>query len=88
MVYTEYIARILNTQGVPCMTPDQFKILLNIIHLEGRIEEFEKLKRSRLFMDKREVGLHQMHLQDQLMRLTQLDAPHRLLERVLTLPED
>lgn len=70
------------------MTPDQFKILLNIIHLEGRIEEFEKLKRSRLFMDKREVGLHQMHLQDQLMRLTQLDAPHRLLERVLTLPED
>lgn len=88
MVYTEYIARILNTQGVPRMTPDQFKILLNIIHLEGRIEEFEKLKRSRLFMDKREVGLHQMHLQDQLMRLTQLDAPHRLLERVLTLPED
>jgi hypothetical protein len=88
MVYTEYIAKLLSTQGVPRMTPDQFKIILNIIHLEGRINEFEKLKRSRLFMDKREVGMHQMHLQSHLMQLTQLEAPHRLVEMILKNPQE
>ena len=74
MVYTEYISK--------------FKLLMNIIHLEGRMHEFEKLKRSRLFMDKREVGLHQMHLQNHLIKLTQLEAPHRLLEIILTDPSN
>lgn len=37
MKYTKFFAGYVNTQGSPNLQPDQFKQLMNLIHLEGKL---------------------------------------------------
>ncbi len=50
MKFTKFIAGYINTQGSPNLQPDQFKQLMNLIHLEGQLagidRVIEKLKNT------------------------------------------
>lgn len=42
MKYTKFFSGYVNTQGSPNIEPDQFKQLMNLIHLEGQITAIDK----------------------------------------------
>ena len=43
MKYTKFFAGYINTQGSPNLQPDQFKQLMNLIHLEGQLAAIDKI---------------------------------------------
>jgi len=43
MNYTKFFAGYINTQGSPNLQPDQFKQLMNLIHLEGQLAAIDKI---------------------------------------------
>jgi hypothetical protein len=43
MKYTKFFAGYVNTQGSPNLQPDQFKQLMNLIHLEGQIAGIDRV---------------------------------------------
>ena len=42
MKYTKFFSGYINTQGSPNLQPDQFKQLMNLIHLEGQLMAIDK----------------------------------------------
>jgi len=42
MKYTKYLAGILKERGIPNLSPTAFGKLMNIVHLEARVETFKK----------------------------------------------
>ncbi len=46
MKYTKYFSGIINQYGRPNLTDDQFRKFMNIVHLEGRLEGIDSIKRS------------------------------------------
>lgn len=43
MKYTKFFAGYVNTQGSPNLEADQFKTLMNLIHLEGQIAGIDRV---------------------------------------------
>jgi hypothetical protein len=43
MNYTKFFAGYINTKGSPNLQPDQFKQLMNLIHLEGQLAAINKI---------------------------------------------
>jgi hypothetical protein len=43
MKYTNFFAGYVNTQGAPNIQPDQFKQLMNLIHLEEQIAGIDRV---------------------------------------------
>lgn len=43
MKYTKFFAGYVNTQGSPNLEPDQFKQLMNLIHLEGQLAGIDRV---------------------------------------------
>lgn len=43
MKYTKFFAGYVNSQGSPNLQPDQFKQLMNLIHLEGQIAGIDRV---------------------------------------------
>lgn len=46
MKYTKYFSGIINQYGRPNLSKDQFKKFMNIVHLEGRLEGLNSIKRT------------------------------------------
>ena len=46
MRYTKYFSGILRHQGVPNLNVEQYCRLMNIVSLEGRLEELNNIKKS------------------------------------------
>ncbi len=46
MKYTKYFSGIINQYGRPNLSDDQFKKFMNIVHLEGRLEGLNSIKRT------------------------------------------
>ena len=44
--YTNYLSALTNSQGVPNMNVEQFKVVMNIVHLEGRLAQLERLRKQ------------------------------------------
>ena len=43
MKYTKFFSGYVNTNGSPNLQPDQFKQLMNLIHLEGQIAGIDRV---------------------------------------------
>jgi len=43
MKFTKFFAGYINTHGSPNLQPDQFKQLMNLIHLEGQIVGIDRV---------------------------------------------
>ena len=43
MKYTKFFVGYVNSQGSPNQQPDQFKQLMNLIHLEGQIAGIDRV---------------------------------------------
>jgi hypothetical protein len=48
MKYTRYFSKSLSAQGTPHLSPDAFKVYMNIVALESKIEGMEKCKKLNL----------------------------------------
>ena len=44
MNYTHFISTAFKHNGVPNLSNESFGLLMNIVHIEGKITAFEKLK--------------------------------------------
>lgn len=44
MKYTNYIAALVKSSGIPHMDENAFSKVMNLVHLEGRIEGMVRLK--------------------------------------------
>ena len=46
MIYTKYFSGLIAQYGRPNMSDAQFRLLMNIVHLEGRLEGINTIKRK------------------------------------------
>ena len=46
MKYTKYFSGIISQYGRPNLTEEQFRKFMNIVHLEGRLEGINSIKRG------------------------------------------
>ena len=46
MKYTKYFSGIISEHGAPNLTDEQFRKFMNIVHLEGRIEGIDTIRRT------------------------------------------
>ena len=46
MIYTKYFSGLIAQYGRPNMNDVQFRLLMNIVHLEGRLEGINSIKRK------------------------------------------
>ena len=46
MRYTKYISLMVNTQGVPNFTVEQYRILMNVVVLESKIDGVEQARKQ------------------------------------------
>lgn len=46
MKYTKYLAALVQAQGAPQFTAEQFKTVMNLVHIEGRLAALEKLRKE------------------------------------------
>lgn len=46
MKYTKYLAAMVQAQGAPQFTAEQFKTVMNLVHIEGRLVALEKLRKE------------------------------------------
>ena len=82
MIYSNYLKRMSSpTAAMPPLDQTQMFKLLNIIAIEVRLEEVEyqqKLLKNNKFLVKR-----QMVLRKKLFEMTQLEAPYKLIEKMI-----
>ena len=45
MKYTKYFSGIINEYGAPNLTEEQFRKFMNIVHLEGKLEGIDTIRR-------------------------------------------
>lgn len=72
--------------GLPRLNYDQTRRFLNIVSIESRIDELEQL--DALITDKKALWKRKEALKETLFKLTQLEAPYRLLEDMIERSED
>ncbi len=70
MTYTKYFSGIINQYGRPNLTDDQFRKFMNIVHLEGRLEGINSIKRK--LIDTKEEHRFDMEYFSVNKRLTEL----------------
>ncbi len=76
MKYTRYFSTILKTQGVPNLNLEQYARLMNIVSLEGRLQELlDMRKHDNTF--KYDVRISR--LEKQLAKLTINNFPNHVL---------
>lgn len=86
MVYSKHYKLIAGLKGNPILNYEQHNRLLNIISLEVRIDELDKIEEK--------VGLNNYlfhrkeNLKKKLFFLTKLDAPHMLLQDLIDKSKD
>lgn len=76
MNYTHYISTTFKHNGVPNLTNESFGLLMNIVHIEGKITALERLK------TKEKSHRYNIEIQrcvDQLKRLTNDLKPQQLI---------
>lgn len=79
MQYTKYFSGIISQYGRPNLTADQFKRLMNIVHLEGRLEGINSIKRLlEGTRDAHRFDMDYFKVQKQLTQLTGNVAPEEL----------
>ena len=44
MIYSKYFSAITKENGQPNLNPDQFRRMMNIVHVEGIIQGMKKIK--------------------------------------------
>jgi hypothetical protein len=45
MKYKKYFSGIINEHGAPNLTDEQFRKFMNMVHLEGRLEGIDTIRR-------------------------------------------
>ncbi len=83
MKYTKYFSGIINQYGRPNLTDDQFRKFMNIVHLEGRLEGINSIKRK--LEDTKEEHRFDMEYFGVNKRLTELTGnipPQELKEKL------
>ena len=81
MNFINYYIRLLSCRGVPNLDTDQHKRLLNIVSLEVRINEVEKMKKE--VPNNRYIFMRHERLKKQLFKLTELDHGANLIDDML-----
>lgn len=84
MRFTRYYSKLLDAQGMPHISVEQHKRLFNIVTLESRINELERLKDNE--KDKGliyNIELRLLRLKDQLQTLTNNQNPKDILTNML-----
>lgn len=85
MKYTKYLSALASAQGVPNMNNAQFKTLMNIVHLEGRLTELEALKKKAI--NSHEPPQYDIYLNTQkekIRTITNNDEPKVFFQRLMT----
>ena len=85
MKYTKYFSGLIVHHGRPNLSDDQFKRFMNIVHLEGRIEGINSIKR--ILQGTKEAHRFDMEyfkVQKLLTQLTGNVTPEELRKRLFT----
>ncbi len=81
MEYTKYFSALVTASGTPNLQTDQFKQLMNIIHLEGQLAGVEKVIKQFKHIDgELRYSIVQRSIKDQITSITQGLTPKKLLE--------
>ncbi len=84
MRFIRYYSKMLDAQGQPHLSVEQHKMLFNIISLESRLDEIEKIKKVEKNIKlkyKYDVRIHR--LKKQLNSLTLDKFPKEVIETML-----
>lgn len=81
MHYGKHYTLIASLHGLPRLNYEQTRRLLNIISIEARLNELERL--DAFVTDKRALWQRKEALKATLFKLTQLEAPYRLLDEMV-----
>ena len=81
MKYTKYFAGYINSLGSPNLEPDQFKQLMNLIHLEGQIEGVNRtIEKFKNVDNPQKYGLIKVDIQRKIDEVSKGLAPAELLK--------
>ncbi len=81
MEYTKCFSALVTVSGTPNLQTDQFKQLMNIIHLEGQLAGVEKVIKQFKHIDgELRYSIVQRSIKDQIHKVTQGRSPKELLE--------
>ncbi|OUR90316.1 hypothetical protein A9Q87_13560 [Flavobacteriales bacterium 34_180_T64] len=84
MRFIRYYSKLLDAQGMPHLSVTQHKRLFNIISLESRVDELQRLKDNAPSMDlkyKYDVRIHR--LKKSLVTLTKDELPKNIMNNML-----
>ena len=84
MKYTKYFSGVLRNQGVPNLNVEQYARLMNIVSLEGRLQELLDLKEGLKSPNdhyKYDVRIHR--LSNKLKGLTSSEYPKDVMQNML-----
>lgn len=76
MNYTHYISTTFKHNGVPNLTNESFGLLMNIVHIEGKITALERLKKKE---KNHRYNIDIQRCVDQLKTLTKGLTPQQLI---------
>jgi len=76
MNYTHFISTTFKHNGVPNLSNESFGLLMNIVHVEGKITAFEKLKKRE---QSHKYNIDIKNSEDQLKKLTKGLTPQQLI---------
>lgn len=87
MKYTKYFSGIINQYGRPNLTDDQFRKFMNIVHLEGRIEGINSIKRTlKGTKEEYRFDMEYFKISKKLTELTGNLSPQELKEKLFISP--
>jgi len=84
MIYTKYFSGVLKHQGVPNLNVEQYARLMNIISLEGRLQEL--MDSTETVINKDEMYKHYVRmnsLKRQISKLTLDEAPKNVMHSMV-----
>jgi len=84
MIYTKYFSGVLKHQGVPNLNVGQYARLMNIVSLEGRLQEL--MDSTETVINKDEMYKHYVRknsLKRQISKLTLDEAPKNLMHSMV-----
>ncbi len=81
MEYTKFFSTLVSASGTPNLETDQFKKLMNIIHLEGQLAGVDKIIKQFKHIDgELRYSIVQRSIKDQITSITQGHSPKELLD--------
>jgi hypothetical protein len=75
MNYTNFISATFKNNGVPNLDNNSFALLMNIVHLEGKIKVLQELNKR----EKYKYDINIIKFQEQIKKLTNNLAPQQLM---------